>query len=98
MSATGRMIITVTNEIAAVMDRFEVVIESSKVGLRKPDPAIYELACRELGVAADEAVYIDDLGINCKPARALGMTTIKVLNGDQAIDDLETVLGMSLRR
>ena len=84
-------------EVAAVMDRFEVVIESSKVGLRKPDPAIYQLALDQLDVSADEAAYLDDLGINCKPAAALGMTAIKVVSGDQAIDDLSAVLGISLR-
>jgi putative hydrolase of the HAD superfamily len=82
---------------AEVMSMFEVVIESSKVGLRKPDPAIYELACRKLGVEPGEAVYLDDLGINCKPAKAMGMATIKVLSGEQAIADLEHVLGISLR-
>lgn len=83
--------------VAAVMDRFEVVIESSKVGLRKPDPAIYELACRELGVEAGEAVYLDDLGINCKPARALGMATVKVGDPEVALDQLEQIVGFTLR-
>jgi putative hydrolase of the HAD superfamily len=84
-------------EVAAVMDRFEVIIESSKVGLRKPDPEIYQLALDRLSVKAEEAVYLDDLGINCKPAAALGMTAIKVTSGDQAIDELSTTLGIPLR-
>lgn len=83
--------------VRAVMDRFEVVVESSKVGLRKPDPAIYHLACSLLDVDPSEAVYLDDLGINCKPARAMGMTTIKVLDGQQALIDLQNVLGIDLQ-
>ena len=79
------------------MSLFEVVIESSKVGMRKPDPKIYELACKEMGIEPSEAIYLDDLGINLKPARALGMSTIKVLSADQAINELEQQLGLSLR-
>ncbi|MBT5792709.1 MAG: HAD-IA family hydrolase, partial [Gammaproteobacteria bacterium] len=70
---------------------------SSKVGMRKPDPKIYELACKEMGIEPSEAIYLDDLGINLKPARALGMSTIKVLSADQAIGELEQQLGLSLR-
>ena len=83
--------------IAEIMSLFETVIESSKVGIRKPNPAIYELACKQMGITASEAVYLDDLGINLKPARELGMTTIKVLNAEQAISELEQHLGISLR-
>lgn len=83
--------------IAEIMSLFEIVIESSKVGIRKPNPAIYELACEQMGIKPDQAVYLDDLGINLKPARALGMTTIKVLSADQALDELEQHLGLSLR-
>jgi putative hydrolase of the HAD superfamily len=83
--------------MAQLADLFDVVIESSKVGLRKPDTAIYELVCRELGVAPAEAVFLDDLGVNLKPARALGMTTIKVDEPDRAIADLERVVGFPLR-
>ncbi|MGR9089431.1 MAG: HAD-IA family hydrolase, partial [Gammaproteobacteria bacterium] len=63
-------------------------------GIRKPDPRVYELACKRLGVLPAETVYLDDLGINLKPARALGMQTIKVLSEAQAITDLEAVLGI----
>jgi putative hydrolase of the HAD superfamily len=84
-------------ELAGLADLFDVVIESSKVGLRKPDTAIYELVCSELGVAPDEAVFLDDLGVNLKPARAMGMTTIKVDDPDQALADLERVVGFPLR-
>lgn len=84
-------------EVDAVMRRFHHVVESSKVGYRKPEPEFYELACDMAGVTADECVFLDDLGINLKPARAMGMTTVKVLGPDQAIGDLEAVLGISLR-
>jgi putative hydrolase of the HAD superfamily len=83
--------------MAGLADLFDVVIESSKVGLRKPDTAIYELVCLELGVAPAEAVFLDDLGVNLKPARAMGMKTIKVDEPDRAIADLERVVGFPLR-
>ena len=86
-----------TGQTDHVMHLFDVVIESSLVGVRKPDPRIYEMACEALGVAPTAAVYLDDLGVNCKPARALGMTTIKVTSTDQALADLETAVGFSLR-
>jgi len=85
------------SQVADIMSMFEVVIESSKVGMRKPNPKIYELACQKMGIKPVEAVYLDDLGINLKPARALGMTTIKVINADQALDELELHLGIILR-
>jgi putative hydrolase of the HAD superfamily len=78
------------------MATFDLVIESSKEGVRKPDPRIYALACERLGIAPREAVYLDDLGINLKPARTMGMITIKVVDEDQAIADLERVLGFPL--
>ncbi|MGI9322264.1 MAG: HAD-IA family hydrolase, partial [Pseudomonadales bacterium] len=84
------------SEVKAAMALFDLVVESSKVGIRKPDPEIYQLACRELDISPEEAVYLDDLGINLKPARALGMTTIKVLSAAQALDDLEA-LGIACR-
>lgn len=79
--------------IAAIMARFDHVVESSKVGIRKPDPAIYQMACDALGVQPSECVYLDDLGINCKPASALGMHAIKVTSGEQALADLGIALG-----
>ncbi len=82
--------------VAEVMEMFEVVIESSKVGVRKPDPAIYQMACEALAIEPSEAVYLDDLGINLKPARALGMTTIKVIDPDDALAELEAAVGFSL--
>ena len=83
--------------VADAMSRFEVVIESSKVGLRKPDPRIYELACKEMGIDPSRAAYLDDLGINCKPARALGMATVKVGDPEIALDELEGIVGFDLR-
>ena len=83
--------------IADIMKMFEVVVESAKVGVRKPDPRIYEMACSELKVDPSDCAYLDDLGINCKPAAALGMTAIKVVSPEQALEDLENVVGFSLR-
>lgn len=80
-----------------VMDLFDVVVESSKAGCRKPDPRFYEIACEELGIEPHQAVFLDDLGINLKPARAMGMTTIKVVDPDVAIAELEAVVGFPLR-
>ncbi|GAY11828.1 HAD-IA family hydrolase [Pseudonocardia sp. N23] len=80
--------------VAAVMARFDHVVESSKVGVRKPDPRVYLLACDALGVRPEECVYLDDLGINCKPAAALGMLAIKVTGEDQALADLEKALDL----
>jgi putative hydrolase of the HAD superfamily len=76
---------------------FDVFIESVRVGLRKPDPRIYELACSQLEVAPNEAVFLDDIGGNLKSARALGITTIKVDDPDVALAELEGVLGFALR-
>ena len=80
--------------IAAIMARFDHVIESSKIGIRKPDPRIYQMACEALDATPAQCVYLDDLGINCKPAAALGMHAIKVTSGEQALADLGRVLGM----
>ena len=83
-------------EVAGIMARFAHVIESSKAGVRKPDPRIYQMMCEKLGVEPAECIYLDDLGINCKPAAALGMHAIKVTNGEQALADLSAALGMAL--
>jgi len=80
-------------ELRALFDAF---VESALVGLRKPDPRIYEHVCRELGVQAPESVFLDDIGANLKTARALGMHTIKVDTPEQALAELESVLGFSL--
>lgn len=80
-----------------VIALFDIVIESSKAGVRKPDPRIYQMACEQLGIAPENTVYLDDLGINLKPARALGMTTIKVGETAAALDALERAVGFGLR-
>ena len=83
--------------VAEVMEMFEFVLESSAAGVRKPEPRFFEIACERLDIDPRRAVYLDDLGINLKPARAMGMQTIKVLSPTQALDDLETILGHSIR-
>jgi len=75
---------------------FDVVVESHREGLRKPDPRIYELTCERLGVAPTETAFLDDLGVNLKPARAMGMFTIKVDDPHDALAELEAALGFSL--
>jgi putative hydrolase of the HAD superfamily len=83
--------------IAEVMTLFDHVIESAKIGLRKPDPRIYRMMVEALGVDPGACVYLDDLGVNLKPAREIGMTTIKVRNAQQAITELEAATGLVLR-
>jgi putative hydrolase of the HAD superfamily len=83
--------------VAEVMALFNHVIESAKIGLRKPDPRIYLMMIEALGVDPKRCVYLDDLGVNLKPAREMGMTTIKVLNAPQAINELEAATGLPLR-
>jgi putative hydrolase of the HAD superfamily len=83
-------------EVAEVMARFDVVVESSKVGVRKPEPEFYERACELLGVTPPECVFLDDLGINLKPARDMGMTTIKVGEPGPAIEELSRLLDLPL--
>ena len=83
-------------EIAEAMAIFDAVVESREAGLRKPEPAFYRLACERLGVAPEACIFLDDLGINLKPARAMGMTTIKVESEAQALAELEAALGHSL--
>ena len=82
--------------VREVMALFDLVLESSKEGIRKPDPAFYTLACTRLGIAPEQAVFLDDLGINLKPARAMGMQTIKVVNEEQALEELAKITGLDL--
>jgi putative hydrolase of the HAD superfamily len=91
-SASGR-----TLYIAEVMVLFDHVIESAKIGLRKPDPKIYRMMVDALAVDPKHCIYLDDLGVNLKPARDMGMTTIKVRDARQALDELEAATGLSLR-
>lgn len=83
------------NEVRAVMALFDHVLQSSKEGMRKPDPAFYLLACARLQVEPPEVLFMDDLGVNLKPAKALGMTTIKVISEQQIIGDLGRALGIA---
>jgi putative hydrolase of the HAD superfamily len=91
-STSGR-----TLYVAEVMALFDTIIESAKIGLRKPDPRIYRMMVEALGVNPRRCVYLDDLGVNLKPARAMGMTTIKVVDAAQAIAELEAATGLVLR-
>ena len=90
-SMTGRSLY-----IAEVMVLFDHVIESAKIGLRKPDPRIYRIMVETLKVDPKRCVYLDDLGVNLKPAREMGMTTIKVTSGAQAIAELEAATALKL--
>jgi putative hydrolase of the HAD superfamily len=81
-----------------ILALFDVVIESSKIGVRKPEVRFFERACEQLGIVASQAVYLDDLGTNLRPARAMGMHTIKVDDPAIAIAELESVLGISLKQ
>jgi putative hydrolase of the HAD superfamily len=81
--------------ISAVMATFDHIIESSKVGVRKPDPRIYAMMCAALAVSPSQCIYLDDLGINCKPAAAMGMAAIKVTSGAQALNDLGALLALT---
>jgi putative hydrolase of the HAD superfamily len=83
--------------VAEVMALFDHIIESAKIGLRKPDPRIYQMMIEALGVDPKRCVYLDDLGVNLKPAREMGMITIKVVSAPQAIEELEAATGLPLR-
>src|SRR5215204_3504946 len=91
-SASGRSLY-----IAEVMVLFDHVIESAKIGLRKPDPRIYRMMVETLKVDPKNCVYLDDFGVKQKPAHEMGMTTIKVLSATQALGELEAATGLALR-
>lgn len=82
----------------ALREHFDVFIESSVEGLRKPDPAIYRLACERLDRRPEQMIFLDDIGPNLKPARAMGMATIKVDDPEPALVELEALVGLPLRR
>ena len=88
--------ITEDEGTGALRPHFDVFVESAALGLRKPDPRIFQHACDQLQVAPAAAVFLDDIGANLKAARALGMTTIKVLNPAAALAELEGLLGFTL--
>ncbi len=83
-------------EVRTIMHKFDHVVESSKVGCRKPEPRFYEIACELLQVSPTECVFLDDLGINLKPAAAMGMRTIKVVHPDDALAELSGHLDLAL--
>ena len=83
-------------EVRSIMHKFDHVVESSKVGCRKPEPRFYEIACELLQVSPTECVFLDDLGINLKPAAVMGMRTIKVVNPDDALAELSGHLDLAL--
>jgi len=83
---------------AAIFPLFDHIIQSSEAGVRKPDPRIYLMMCEALNVKPEHCVYLDDLGINCKPAAGLGMTAIKVTGETQLLDDLEKATGLTFAR
>ena len=82
-------------EVEKVVEIFDLLIESSIEGCRKPEEKFYEIACDRLNVKPENCVFLDDLGINLKPARAMGMTTIKVIEPEGAITELYEILGFS---
>jgi putative hydrolase of the HAD superfamily len=90
VTGTGR------SGVAEVYALFDAVLESSALGVRKPDPRFYEMACSSLDVEPAESVYLDDLGVNLKPAREMGMRTIKVTDARKALEELSAILGIEL--
>ena len=88
--------VSVAGKHDAIMGLFDFVIESSKVNLRKPDPAFYKMACEKAKIEPSEAVFLDDLGINLKPARILGMETIKVINSINALNELQKLVPIKI--
>ena len=88
--------VSVSGKHDVIMDLFDFVIESSKVNLRKPDPAFYKMACEKASIEPSEAVFLDDLGINLKPAKNLGMKTIKVINSRDALQELQELISIKI--
>ena len=88
--------VSVAGKHDEIMGLFDFVIESSKVNLRKPDPAFYKMACEKAKIKPSEAVFLDDLGINLKPARILGMETIKVINSKDALNELQKLVPIKI--
>ena len=88
--------VSVSGKHDVIMELFDFVIESSKVNLRKPDPAFYKMACEKARIEPSEAVFLDDLGINLKPAKILGMETIKVINSTDALQELQQLISIKI--
>ena len=85
-----------TREWERALALFDDVIESSRIGVRKPEKAFFEYACDKLSIEPAEAVFLDDLGTNLKPARSMGMRTIKVSDPEVALAELSSLLGIDL--
>ena len=107
LAAVGRLreegigVAAITNnwkglDAPSVTDHFDVVVESWLVGVRKPEPEIYRITLARLGVAPREAVMLDDIGVNLKTALNMGMTTIKVTDPIDALEELGALVGVSL--
>ena len=88
--------VSVSGKHDEIMKLFDFVIESSKVNLRKPDPAFYKMACEKAKIKPSEAVFLDDLGVNLKPARVLGMKTIKVISSTEALIELQKLIPVKI--
>jgi len=82
-------------EVEKVVEMFDLLVESSIEGCRKPEEKFYEIACERLNVKPENCVFLDDLGINLKPARDMGMSTIKVVDPEDAIRELYEILGLT---
>lgn len=93
---TNNVLVDDTGPFATIAAAFDAVVESSRVGVRKPEPRFYEIACERLAVEPAHCVFLDDLGVNLKPARDMGMTTIKVVDADEALDRLSAIVGVAL--
>ena len=80
------------NKKTEIFNLFDFVFESKEIGLRKPDQAFYDYVLEKVDTSPEKIIFLDDLGINLKPAKAMGITTIKVISESQAKADLENLL------
>ena len=85
----------INEERTKIMNNFDYIIESKELGIRKPDVEFYLKALEISGADPKKTIFLDDLGINLKPAKELGMTTIKVLESDQALKELSNLVGIN---
>ena len=85
----------INEERTKIMNNFDYIIESKELGIRKPDVEFYLKALEITGADPKKTIFLDDLGINLKPAKELGMTTIKVLDSDQALKELSNLVGIN---
>ena len=85
----------INEERTKIMNNFDYIIESKELGIRKPDVEFYLKALEITGADPKKTIFLDDLGINLKPAKELGMTTIKVLDSDQALKELSNLVGVN---